>query len=169
MGKHQPLIPFIFVGFIVSGSPVAMAESGEGLYAENCATCHSASLRGSAHGAALTGPAFQDKWSEQSASDLLAYQMLEMPPGAADSLSFAEHSAITAYVISQSSLTDSARLKTTAAKLQSIESETPEAVEFSGASSVMDLARNAGAYTMRKADQFRPVSTEELNAPAPKN
>ena len=95
--------------------------------------------------------------------------MQEMPPGAADSLSFAQHSAITEYVISQSSLTDSARLKTTVAKLQSIESDTPDAVEFSGASSVMDLARNAGAYTMRKADQFRPVSTEELNAPAPKD
>jgi len=169
MGKRQPLSLVLFAGLIVSGSPVALANAGEALYAEHCATCHSASLRGSAHGAALTGPAFGEKWSEQSASDLLAYQMQEMPPGAAGSLSIEQHSAITQYVISQSSLTDSARLKTTAAELQSMVSDTPDAVEFSGAGSVMDLARNAGAYTMRTADQFRPVTTEELNAPAPKD
>ena len=167
MGKRQPLTPFLFAGLFLSGSPVVLANSGEVLYAEHCATCHSASLRGSAHGAALTGPAFSEKWSEQSASDLLAYQMQEMPPGAAGSLSVAQHSAITEYVISQSSLTEGTQLKKTVAELQSVEPGTPDAVEFSGAGSVMDLARNAGSYTMRTADQFRPVTTQELNAPAP--
>ena len=166
MGKLQPLTLFLFAGLFVPGSPVTLANSGEALYAEHCATCHSASLRGSAHGSALTGPAFSEKWSEQSASDLLAYQIQEMPPGAAGSLSVAQHSAITEYVISQSSLIEGAQLKKTIAELQSIEPDTPDAVEFSGAGSVMDLARNAGAYTMRTADQFRPVTTEELNAPA---
>ena len=166
MGKLQPLTLFLFAGLFVPGSPVTLAHSGEALYAEHCATCHSASLRGSAHGSALTGPAFSEKWSEQSASDLLAYQIQEMPPGAAGSLSVAQHSAITEYVISQSSLIEGAQLKKTIAELQSIEPDTPDAVEFSGAGSVMDLARNAGAYTMRTADQFRPVTTEELNAPA---
>ena len=167
MGMRQPLTPFLFVGLVASGSPITLANSGEALYAAHCATCHSASLRGSAHGAALTGTAFSEKWSEQSASDLLAYQMQEMPPGAAGSLSVAQHSAITEYVISQSALADTVRLKTTVAELQSVEPDTPDAVEFSGAGSVMDLARNAGAYSMRNADQFRSVTTEELNAPAP--
>ena len=167
MGKRQPLTPFLFAGLVASGSPLTLANSGEALYAEHCATCHSASLRGSAHGAALTGPAFSEKWSEQSASDLLAYQMQEMPPGAAGSLSIAQHKAITEHVISQSALADTVLLKTTVAELQSVEPDTPDAVEFSGAGSVMDLARNAGAYSMRKADQFRSVTTEELNAPAP--
>ena len=167
MGKRQPLTPLLFASLVVFGSPLTLANSGETLYAEHCATCHSASLRGSAHGATLTGPAFSEKWSEQSASDLLAYQMQEMPPGAAASLSVAQHSAITEYVISRSSLADTVRLKTTVAELQKIEPDTPDAVEFSGAGSVMDLARNAGAFAMRKADQFRSVTTEELNAPAP--
>ena len=167
MGMRQPLTPFLFAGLVASGSPITLGSTGEALYAEHCATCHSASLRGSAHGAALTGPAFSEKWSERSASDLLAYQMQEMPPGAAGSLSVAQHSAITDYVISQSALADTVRLKTTVADLQNVEPGTPDAVEFSGAGSVMDLARNAGAYSMSKADQFRSVTTEELNAPAP--
>ena len=167
MGKRQPLTPLLFASLVVFGSPRTLANPGETLYAEHCAPCHSASLRGSAHGATLTGPAFSEKWSEQSASDLLAYQMQEMPPGAAASLSVAQHSAITEYVISRSSLADTVRLKTTVAELQKIEPDTPDAVEFSGAGSVMDLARNAGAFAMRKADQFRSVTTEELNAPAP--
>ena len=65
----------------------AVAESGEDLYGEHCASCHAATLRGSAHGAALSGPAFADKWSGVSATSLLAYQMAEMPPGEAQSLS----------------------------------------------------------------------------------
>jgi hypothetical protein len=44
--------------------------------------------------------------------------MQEMPPGAAGSLSVAQHSAITKYVISQSALADAVRLKTTVAELQ---------------------------------------------------
>ena len=73
--------------------------------------------------------------------------MQEMPPGAAGSLSVAQHSAITEYVISQSSLTEGTQLKKTVAELQSVEPGTPDAVEFSGAGSVMDLARNAGALS----------------------
>ena len=41
----------------------AATDTGEGLYGEHCASCHAATLRGSAHGAALYGPAFADKWS----------------------------------------------------------------------------------------------------------
>ena len=169
MGKRKQLMSSICASFIVSASSTSGANSGEALYAEHCATCHSATLRGSAHGSALTGPAFSEKWSDQTASDLSAYQIQEMPPGTSGSLSVAQHTAITEYVISQSSITDDARLKRTVTDLQTIELDTPDAVEFSGASSVMDLARNAGTYIMRTADLFRPVTTEELNAPAPKD
>ena len=165
MGMRQPLTPFLFAGLVASGSPITLANSGDALYAEHCATCHSASLRGSAHGAALTGPAFSEKWSEQSASDLLAYQMQEMLPGAAGSLSVAQHSAITEYVISQSALADTVRLRTTATELQNIEPDTPDAVEFSGAGSVMDLARNAALTRCAKRISFVPSRQRSLTHP----
>lgn len=45
-------------------SPLGSAtEQGEVLYSEHCATCHAVSLRGSAHGASLSGPAFTEKWA----------------------------------------------------------------------------------------------------------
>jgi len=40
----------------------ALAAQGKVLYAENYATCHSLSLRGSAHGNTLRGAGFLDKW-----------------------------------------------------------------------------------------------------------
>ena len=43
--------------------------------------------------------------------------------------------------------------------------EAPDAVAFSGAGSVMDLARNAGEYAAKTVANFRPVSTAELNQP----
>ena len=80
----------------------AATDTGEGLYGEHCASCHAATLRGSAHGAALSGPAFADRWSGVSAQSFLAYQMAEMPPGEANSLSPAQHANIARYVIDQS-------------------------------------------------------------------
>ena len=155
---------FCMATFALAATAVA-AETGEALYAEHCATCHAATLRGSAHGAALTGLAFSAKWSDVPASTLLEYQMREMPPGSAKSLSAGQHAAITEHVIDRAGLPEGATLRLTVSDLQADGEETPDAVEFSGAGSVMDLARNAGAYTMRSIDDFRTVTTEELNNP----
>ena len=98
----------ITLGLVTVMSPLswswAATDMGERLYGEHCASCHAATLRGSAHGAALSGPAFADKWSGVSATSLLAYQMAEMPPGEAQSLSLEQHAAIAQYVIDQSGL-----------------------------------------------------------------
>ena len=155
---------FCMATFALAATAVA-AETGEALYAEHCATCHAATLRGSAHGAALTGLAFSAKWGDVPASTLLEYQMREMPPGSAKSLSAGQHAAITEHVIDRAGLPEGATLSLTVSDLQADGEETPDAVEFSGAGSVMDLARNAGAYTMRSIDDFRTVTTEELNNP----
>ncbi|MEM8660085.1 MAG: cytochrome c, partial [Pseudomonadota bacterium] len=74
-------------------------RTGEALYAEHCATCHSLNLRGSAHGSTLRGNTFLNKWQDQDAAALLAYNQTNMPPGSAGSLKQEEHAAITAYII----------------------------------------------------------------------
>ena len=84
---------------LVLTATAVSAETGEALYNEHCATCHAATLRGSAHGAALTGPAFSAKWADRPASALLEYQMREMPPGSSQSLSAGQHVAIAEHVI----------------------------------------------------------------------
>ena len=148
-------------------SPVSWAamDTGESLYGQHCAGCHAATLRGSAHGTALSGPAFADKWSAASAQSFLAYQMAEMPPGEAQSLSPEQHAAIAQYVISQSDLEADSLLVSSAQTLTSTTPDGVEMVEFAAAGSVMDMARSAGAFSMRRVDPFRPVSTEELNRP----
>ena len=124
----------------------ASAETGARLYGEHCASCHAATLRGSAHGAALSGPAFSDKWSAVSAQSFLAYQMAEMPPGEAHSLSPAHHASIAQYVISQSGLDAAAPLVSSAGALAGAPADNVEVVEFAEAGSVMDMARTAGAF-----------------------
>ena len=143
----------------------AVTDTGESLYGQHCAGCHAATLRGSAHGAALSGPAFADKWSAASAQSFLTYQMSEMPPGEAHSLSPVQHAAIAQYVISQSDLEPGSLLVSSAQTLSSATPDDVEMVEFAAAGSVMDMARSAGAFSMRRVDPFRPVSTEELNRP----
>ena len=155
------------IGLAAAISPLSSAatDTGESLYGQHCAGCHAATLRGSAHGAALSGPAFADKWSAASAQSFLAYQMAEMPPGEAQSLSPVQHAAIAQYVISQSDLEADSLLVSSAQTLTSATPDGVEMVEFAEAGSVMDMARSAGAFSMRRVDPFRPVSTEELNRP----
>ena len=155
------------IGLAAAISPLSWAatDTGESLYGQHCAGCHAATLRGSAHGAALSGPAFADKWSAASAQSFLAYQMAEMPPGEAQSLSPVQHAAIAQYVISQSDLEADSLLVSSAQTLTSATPDGVEMVEFAAAGSVMDMARSAGAFSMRRVDPFRPVSTEELNRP----
>jgi len=145
-------------------------DAGESLYGQHCATCHGASLRGSAHGATLMGPGFLEKWSAKPARALLDYQMAAMPPGQAHTLSADEHQAILGYVVARAPFEASSTLRGSLGSLSALGSDTAdasEAVEFSAADSVMDFARNAGTHTMRPVENFRPVSTTELNAPSP--
>ena len=148
-------------------SPMAQGQTnGASLYAEHCASCHAATLRGSAHGNALSGPAFSSKWAAQPASALVTYQMTQMPPGQAQSLTAEQHAAIAAHVITTSELPEDATLRQTLASITSTESEPPDAVAFSGADAIMTLARNAGQYNMTALTDFDSVTDAELQAPS---
>ncbi len=58
--------PFIAgLALLVFIEPVA-ALDGQMLFSQHCAQCHGATLGGSAHGTALKGPVFQDKWVGQN-------------------------------------------------------------------------------------------------------
>jgi alcohol dehydrogenase (cytochrome c) len=89
-----------------------------------------------------------------------------MPPGEAHTLSPAQHSAITEFVIAQSNLPEDSPLANSVNDLLNASGEAPDAVEFSAADSVMDFARNAGAYSMKQITDFRKVDTAELDNPS---
>jgi mono/diheme cytochrome c family protein len=54
-----------------AGFTQAEADAGRADYARYCADCHHGSLRGSAHGAPLAGPAFAEKWNGKPAGEPL--------------------------------------------------------------------------------------------------
>lgn len=153
--------------------PKAAEEPGTPLYAEHCASCHSASLRGSAHGATLRGKPFIDKWREQTASALLSYNLENMPPGTAHTLSADEHGELVRYLIARNAdeLDGSTLLASVAdmavPNMAPIGSDNSQAIEFSGAGAVMDMARNAGQFENRSVDNLARVTPQDLMAPPP--
>lgn len=158
-----------------AGQLRADEEVGAALYAEHCATCHSASLRGSAHGATLRGKPFIDKWQEQTASALLSYNRSNMPPGTAHSLSDTEHVELVQYLIARNAndLSGSTLLASvdelTLPPMAPIGSKNSQATEFSGAGAVMDMARNAGQFESRSVENLAQVTPQDLMAPPPED
>lgn len=136
-------------------SPVSAAEVTAALYAERCAACHGADLRGSAHGAALSGPAFRAKWGALGAQALAQLSSVSMPPGEQHRLQPAQHLALARFVFAQNGLAVS---------------EPADAPEISdsweGAAGVAEMARSRSNFRNGVVEDFEPVTQQELNAPS---
>lgn len=160
------------VGAVLTMSALAddsLIETGEALYGEQCATCHSLNLRGSAHGSSLTGKAFLDKWAQQDAMALLAWNRSNMPPGGSGALDDAAHAAITAYLIDANRTPEraDAPLFATATGLAEAASGDGEVQweNWSAASTIDEAARSRGGFANRQVEDFRPVTKELLDNP----
>jgi len=79
-------------------------KNGEILYAENCAECHSLSLRGSSHGNELIGRIFIEKW--QNKFELLFSVIANtMPPGNNHKISNSDYLEILSYILEKNNIT----------------------------------------------------------------
>ena len=147
-------------------SALAQAEThSESLYADRCATCHSASFRGSAHGAALLGPSFVDKWAARPASELLDYSRNNMPPGEAHTLTDAEHLSLVKLIVAANAGDLAGSELLASAESLALPTKETEAIEFSGADAIMNIARSAGRYNERAVTSLSPVTDQELQSP----
>ena len=166
----RPTFLFIMMAF----SAEVVANSGQDLYNQHCASCHSPTLRGSAHGSALVGKGFVSQWQDKSALRLYQRISQQMPPGEAHLLSSETHAAITGFIIDANrealpahsalgNLSDLGSVAPLAKPAQ--EDEDNVAVEFSGAETIMDLANNAGGFNNQSVAGFVPVSQAELENP----
>jgi alcohol dehydrogenase (cytochrome c) len=150
--------------------PPDQFEQGKALYAQHCATCHSLSLRGSAHGSALKGDIFIDKWGTSDSAALLAYARGAMPPGTSDSLTANQHAAVLAYVLSVNMQADNASLPllASAGQLKDISSSEEKSwVSWSAAATIDQAARQSGAFVGGKLVDFAPVTDGMLRSPPP--
>ena len=75
------------------------ATRGEGAYERECATCHLADLLGDGIAPALTGAAFDFRWSDLSVGDIFAAIRATMPQGAPASLSPQAYTDIVSYLL----------------------------------------------------------------------
>ena len=139
------------------------SDLGRSLYKEECAACHASSLRGSAHGSALVGPAFLSQWGHRSAGELLEYTRVSMPPGGGAKLSVKQHQAINRYIIARNQqLTDAQLLLFD--DLASAET-IGDTVAWSGPEAVAAMALSRGGFENKPLMNYQPVSKRILENP----
>ena len=83
----------------VVAAPQQPAASGQGAFAQACAECHGATLRGGAHGPELAGVGFMSVWGARTTRQLFDYIKRDMPPGQGDSLSDDVYLSIVAHIL----------------------------------------------------------------------
>ncbi|MGI9327545.1 MAG: PQQ-binding-like beta-propeller repeat protein [Pseudomonadales bacterium] len=165
------------LGLLLFASAVAQsaseqAQQGGELYANHCATCHGADLRGSAHGSELTGSTFVNQWGQKHHLDLLRYNQENMPPGSSQALSQAEHLAVIAFILTSNGadLPETA-LSTTTARLIATGAAVGDAGEafdsWGSADSIDEIAKSRSAFNNQNVESFAPVSQDMLNQPPP--
>src|SRR5258705_8843521 len=79
------------------------AKRGEGLYAQNCSSCHGPDLSGNDEAAPLTGSAFLANWDGLTVGDLTERVRVSMPPNNLGKLSRRQIADILSYVLSVNS------------------------------------------------------------------
>jgi alcohol dehydrogenase (cytochrome c) len=160
------------------------ADAGRADYARYCADCHHGSLRGSAHGAPLAGPAFAEKWNGKPAGELAGLIRSQMsttvPTGAADSL----YLGLVAHILHvNGAAPGSAALAANsvmevgagnatlahAAAAPATEAAAPagdgEKRAWEGASGVAEAAASAGKWVNRETPPLSPVTESMLQNP----
>ena len=76
------------------------AAQGKAVYADKCTTCHGADLNGAEMAPPLVGGTFLGDWVGQSADDLFTRIHTTMPANDPGSLSNAQATQVTAYILS---------------------------------------------------------------------
>lgn len=140
--------------------PVA-ATDAQALFSQECAQCHGATLGGSAHGTALKGKAFNEKWAGQNWQALADLSSSTMPPGASDSLNAAEHATLSKFIFTSNGLPVDAD-----AQQDDKPQEIAAGDSWSGAAGIADIARSRSNFKNGVVQGFKPVSQAELNNPS---
>ncbi len=146
------------------------AATGKKAFDQYCASCHSITLRGSAHGAELTGQSFMAKWGSRTTSDLFLYNSANMPPGISGSLSEADHLAIIAHILTVNGLAaGTEELRSDVALVinsgEVAENSQPAWQSWSEAGTIEAEAKSRSGFVNKVVEEFRPVTDQMLQQP----
>jgi alcohol dehydrogenase (cytochrome c) len=150
---------------------LAQVSAGQTLYDENCSSCHHMTLRGSAHGTALKGAAFIDRWGERNSTELLRFNQANMPPGSSGNLSEDQHLAVVTYILAINELNPGEVLTTgesiNIANGNKVDIEPGQALEsWASAGTIDEAARRKSGFTNSVVSGFKPVTETELASPS---
>ena len=146
------------------------AATGKKAFNQHCASCHSITLRGSAHGSELTGQSFMTKWGSRTTSDLFLYNSANMPPGISGSLSEADHLAIIAHILTVNGLAaGTEELRSDVALVinsgEVAENSQPTWQSWSEAGTIEAEAKSRSGFVNKVVEEFRPVTDQMLQQP----
>ncbi|KAA1192381.1 PQQ-binding-like beta-propeller repeat protein [Pseudohalioglobus sediminis] len=169
------LLTFYLSPSALAAPPDALAAqlgSGKSLYNDRCSQCHAMTLRGSAHGTALRGSAFMDRWGDRDSTALLRFNQVNMPPGESSGLSEAQHLSIVAYVLAENGLPLrgllSAEAPLSIASGEPVKLDPGQAMESWGSADTIDTAaRSKSGFTNTALASFQTVTEAELEKPQP--
>ncbi len=157
------------------------AAAGRDSYARYCSECHHSSLRGSAHGAPLTGPAFVSVWGKRSSADLYAYIRTRMSTTVPTSAGDDVYVGLVAHILEANGATPGStplvasagvRIDATLGTAVSPPAGTPAVAEvggsetWQGAGGIAEAAERAGRWTNRETKPLAPVTSEMLRNPS---
>ncbi len=93
----------LFTGAVMAQVPgpftAAQADTGRGVYASNCMSCHQANLGGEGDALPLAGKTFVAAWSKRTTADLYNTIRTSMPYGNPNSLDAKSYAAVTAFIL----------------------------------------------------------------------
>jgi alcohol dehydrogenase (cytochrome c) len=164
------LLFFVLPSSVAGAYTEVQAEQGKRVYDQHCASCHSVTLRGSAHGPELTGPNFMNRWGARAVGDLIRYSRTTMPPGLSNSLSETEHIAAIAHVLKFNGLeAGSEELRAESVFMirpdQAANVSPPALQSWSEAGSIAAKARSRSGFVNKVIQDYVPVTTDMLERP----
>lgn len=143
----------------------AQADAGAAAYQTNCATCHGATLEGTALAPVLSGDGFLARWGSQTPAAFYNTIKANMPPGGTAELSDTDYLNIVAHIMRSNGVVASNPAIT-------VDASYPIAANRSGAVAPI-IAQNqqaqapVGVTAVGTVENFVPITNAMLIDPAP--
>jgi len=150
----------------------AQAQAGRAAYATSCAVCHGADLGGGAS-PPLAGAAFLARWGSRTTTEFVQFTQVTMPPGLAGLLPEDDYVNVLAFILETNGATAGSQPLEAAVAVPIDSLVAPAAataVAVAGAASGTPTPvplPPLGVIVPGTVESFAPVTTEQLETPAP--
>lgn len=136
---------------VAAGAKAEAASAGKAAYQKYCAECHNANLAGGAHGAALVGEPFRNRWGKGGVPPLATFirnmMSMNLPAGAPPTVV----DNIATFLLTSNGIV--------------VSEQKPQENTWQGAAGIMEAAQSAGGWVNRPTSFKTPVTDALLQNP----